>query len=204
MHRAVAKAGGGPILEIGAGTLNHVPFEQSVDAYDVVEPFHTLWEDSPARSRVRTYYDDLGDVPNDLRYGRIISVAVLEHLDNLPWVIARSATMLSPGGLFQAGFPSEDGLLWGLSWRLTTGIAYRLRTGLDYAVVMHHEHLNSAREIITLVEYFFSEVQLSRFPLPFHHLSFYAAVSAREPRLDRCQSFLSEHPRISIKDRVTT
>ena len=204
MHRAVTETGGGPVLEIGAGTLNHLPFESNVNEYDVVEPFHQLWEDQPDRSRVRAFYDDLVDVPEDLRYRRIISIAVLEHLDDLPWTIARSAVMLTGSGLFQAAFPSESGLLWGLSWRLTTGIAYRLRTGLDYSVVMRHEHINSADDIVTLIGYFFGKVQLTRHPLPFRHLSFYTAVSASEPNYDRCQSFLNEHSRLTTPDRVAT
>jgi hypothetical protein len=191
MHRVVTNPGGGALLEIGGGSLNHVRFERNVDEYDVIEPFHQLWHDSPERTKVRTFYDDMREVPDNVRYTRIISIAVLEHLENLPWVVARSATMLSTAGLFQAGFPSEGGLLWGLSWRLTTGIAYRLRTGLDYSVVMKHEHVNSAIEIITVVKYFFADVHFWRYPLPFHHLSFYTAVLAREPRLDRCHAFLS-------------
>lgn len=189
MHDAVARPGSGPVLEIGAGTLNHVHLEGKVE-YDVIEPLHDLWRDSPSQTTVRNFYDNLVDVPENLRYSRIISVAVLEHLEDLPYTIARSGLMLTETGTFQAGFPSEGGFLWGLSWRLSTGIVYRIRTGLAYSSVMGHEHLNSADEIIKITNYFFHKVRRSRFPLPFHHLSFYTAISASEPRLDRCREFI--------------
>jgi hypothetical protein len=135
-------------------------------------------------------YDDIGDVPDDRRYSRIISVAVLEHLQDLPRVLAASARHLLSDGKFQALIPTEGGFLWGASWRLTTGIAYRLRTGLDYKTMMRHEHINDSREIIELVGHFFETVQISRFPLPGHHSSFYTYIEASTPRLAVASQFL--------------
>ena len=54
MHRELARHSAETILEIGAGTLNHVPYHPGARVYDVVEPFRELWEDSPHRDRVRT------------------------------------------------------------------------------------------------------------------------------------------------------
>ena len=56
MHRRVARAQGSPILEVGAGTLNHLRWERDVGAYDVVEPFTSLYADSPALALVRESY----------------------------------------------------------------------------------------------------------------------------------------------------
>src|ERR1700722_11493824 len=54
MHRRVSEGiTAGNLLEIGAGNLNHVPYLPASCAYDAVEPFRGLWEDSPYRSRVR-------------------------------------------------------------------------------------------------------------------------------------------------------
>ncbi|PYX63279.1 MAG: hypothetical protein DMG74_17720 [Acidobacteria bacterium] len=72
---------------------------------------------------------------------------------------------------------------------MTTGVAYRLRTGLSYATVMQHEHVNKAAEIIEVLRYFFEDVRLRRFPLPFAQLSFYTVIESRGPRLERCASF---------------
>lgn len=190
MHHAIARTQKGrELLDLGAGNLNHVRYEAEVEAYDAVEPFRALWQDSPYLPRIRNFYEDIGQVPHQRKYGSVISVAVLEHLTDLPLVVAHAALLLAPGGRFLAGIPSEGGLLWGMAWRFTTGMAYRLRHGLDYGAIMRHEHLNSAPEIRAVLDYFFATVALRRFPLPVHHLSFYTFLSAEGPRLDRCAAF---------------
>jgi len=190
MHRKVsAGVTGGNLLEIGAGNLNHVPYLPDGCTYDAIEPFRELWEDSPHRSRLRHMYVDVQEIPQNVKYDWIFSVAVLEHLTDLPFLLARSGLLLRDGGTFRAGFPSEGGLLWGLAWRLTTGIEYRLRRGLDYGAIMRHEHLNTAGEILALLNHFFEQVEVLRFPSSFEHLSFYTTAIARRPRLDRCRSF---------------
>jgi hypothetical protein len=62
-----------------------------------------------------------------------------------------------------------------------------LRRGLDYGAIMRHEHVNSAPEILELMGYFFARIDVTRFPLPWHQLSFYTVASASAPRLDRCR-----------------
>ena len=191
MHRIIARdAGPGKdILEIGAGTLNHVPYE-TVSRYDVVEPFDPLFEAGDGQERIGRRYRDIAEVPADQVYTRIISVAVLEHVEDLPSVIARSALHLAPGGFCQHCIPSEGGVLWGLAWRLTTGIAYRLRTGLSYGVLTRYEHINDADEIIAILRWFFVEVAIRRFPAPGTHLSLYTYIRASAPNLDRCRHYL--------------
>ena len=191
MHRRVACGnGGGPVLELGAGTLNHLPYEPD-GPYDIVEPWPELYQDNEAYRRVTGTFADIAEIPPDRRYCRIISVAVLEHVEDLPRVVARSALLLQRDGVFQAGIPSEGGLLWGLAWRLTTGIAYRLRTGLPYGPVMRHEHVNSAADIIAIVRHCFRSVEVSWFPLPVRPASFYCYVQAREPLVKRCGRLLA-------------
>jgi hypothetical protein len=197
MHRQVAEGvTGGSLLEIGAGNLNHVAYHPNVRNYDVVEPFRELWEDSPHRARVRRMYSDLEEVPETDRYDCIVSIAVLEHLTMLPFIIARSGLLLDEDGSFRAGFPSEGGLAWGLAWRLTTGLEYRLQRGLDYGALMRHEHVNTAREILALLDHFYERVEVSRFPLPFAGLSFYTVAIARGPRIERCRTLCAERPRL--------
>jgi hypothetical protein len=190
MHRRVSVGiTGGDLLEIGAGNLNHVSYLPTACVYEAVEPFQELLADSPYRARAGCIYYDIGDIQQTRRYDCVFSVAVLEHLLDLPFILARAGLLLRAEGSFRAGFPSEGGLLWGLAWRLTTGIQYRLKRGLDYGAVMRHEHVNTANEILLLLDYFYEQVEISRFPLPFGHFSFYTTAIARRPRLDRCQSF---------------
>ncbi|MDX1975087.1 MAG: hypothetical protein SFT92_05365 [Rickettsiales bacterium] len=192
MHRVIAKAHrSGDILEIGAGTLNHLPYEQGYAHYDIIEPFSALFEDSPRRAQIRSIYGDITQIQNQ-RYARIISVATLEHILDLPHCLARAGLLLTDDGLFQAGIPSEGGFAWGATWRLSVGLSFRLRTGLDYGELMRHEHVNDADEIIQLVRYFFEKVRVKRFPLPHAHLSLYSYIEASKPRLDRCRAYLGQ------------
>lgn len=190
MHRQVATAKpGSRILELGAGTLNHLPYENSPAAYDIVEPFRQLWEDNPRLNKVSHVYSDISEVPEQ-RYDAIISIAVLEHLTELPYVVARCGLLLSPDGQIKAGIPSEGGFLWSLGWRSTTGLSFRLRTGLSYEPYMRHEHVNVADEIVAVVQYFFENVAILRFPLPTRNLSLYTGIIASTPRLSRCTEFV--------------
>ncbi len=190
MHRRVASIGGGPLLEIGAGTLNHLRFEPPEIAYDIVEPFTQLYEDNPDKARLRTIFNDIRDIPvAGRKYKRIVSVATFEHLTELPFTIARSGLLLEPGGYLQIGIPSEGGLAWGLAWRLTTGLAYRLRTGLDYKTLIRHEHVNQAREIVALCRYFFANVKQAYFPLPGIHFSLFIYLECSALDLDKCRAY---------------
>lgn len=193
MHRQVAagrRPGDDTILEIGAGTLNHVDREKHCRLYEAVEPFRELYEGSGRLSRLAALYSDIRDVPAENRYHRILSVAVLEHLTDLPAVVARSAMLLAPNGIFQAGIPSEGGFLWSAAWHCTTGVLFRLRTGLNYGSLMRYEHVNSAREVGEVIRYFFESVKVRRFPLSFHNLSLYTYLEAAEPRSEVCASYL--------------
>ncbi len=182
MHEKVAAGGvAGPVLELGAGTLNHVPHESphlSTWGFDIVEPQRHLYEDSPHREKVRDVFTDISDVPADRGYQRIVSVAVLEHVSDLPALLERCRDLLAPGGLMQHGIPSEGGFLWGLGWRATTGLAYRLRTGHSYKTLMRHEHLSNADEIIAVFKHVFPDARVIRFPTQARHGSLYAYLEA--------------------------
>ncbi len=195
MHRRVSKGTqlppGHHLLEIGAGTLNHIPYEPAEVVYDVVEPSTNMYDDKTGHDRVRAFYANTGDIDNAQRYDRIITIAALEHMTDLPANVAKSGLLLNDGGVFRAGIPSEGGLIWGLSWRLI-GLDLFIRTRHNWAEHMRHEHVNTASEIISVVEYFFDRVTVRRFPLPFHHLSFYAAIDARQPNRERCAAYLDQ------------
>jgi SAM-dependent methyltransferase len=185
MHRRVAadSRAGQTVLELGAGTLNHLRFESPDEIYDVVEPYKALYEGRPGAARVRAFYADITDVPPENRYDRIISIATLEHVLNLPDLVARAAKLLKPQGIFAAGIPSEGGVLWGFSWRASVGLSFRLRTGLNYGDLMRHEHANKAREIEAIVKHYFARVETRRFPFPSRQLSLYTFIRCRSPRL---------------------
>lgn len=196
MHRQVAAdvAGGAAreTLEIGAGTLNQLRYEPFTAPYDIVEPFGELFADAPDRGRVRHAYDDIAEAPHAANYQRITSIAALEHICDLPLVLARSAQLLTPDGVFRAAIPAEGGLLWRLGWTLTTGLEFRLRHGLDYGELMRHEHVNTAAEIETLARALFADVEIRSFGIG-RQLSLYRFISAARPRLEVAAEWVARY-----------
>jgi len=201
MHKKVAEdvKSGLPksTLEIGAGTLNQLPYEPQSYPYDIVEPFRDLYKSSPSLSRLRNIYQDILEIPPCTRYDRITSVAVLEHICNLPEVVAQSGLLLADQGQFRAGIPSEGTMLWRLAWKVTTALEFRLRYRLDYEVLMRYEHVNSAREIEDVLRYFFAEVEGSVFGLA-RSVSFYQFYACAKPRLDECRGYLRNKERSAL------
>lgn len=176
-------------LELGAGTLNQIPYEEPLGHYDVVEPFTALFKDSPHRSKVRQFYADMAEVPKHLKYDRITSIATFEHITNLPEVIAWSGLLLKPGGQVRASIPSEGTPLWALGWMLTTGLEFRLRHKADYGELMRHEHVNTAIEIEGVLRYFFVNVRVRCFGIS-RWLSLYQFIECDTPHRDRCEAYL--------------
>jgi len=193
-HKKIAARKGkglGPVLEIGPGTLNQVPYEDKGYDYDIVEPSDFFYQNSPHKTRIRDFYHDISDIElGDTPYKRIFTKGVLEHVADLPALIARSALLLEENGIFQNAIPSEGGFLWGASWRLTTALSYKRRTGLDYKTVMRHEHINTAQEILDLIRYFFGNVELTYFPFPGLHVSVYIYIEASKPNRNLAESYL--------------
>ena len=193
MHRKVAadatRGAAKATLEIGAGNLNQLPYEPQSRPYDIIEPFRELFESSPHLSRVRNVYNDIAEVPQENRYDRITSIAVLEHVENLPELVARSALLLTEEGSFRAGIPSEGTILWRLGWQLTTAMDFRARYNLDYKVLMQYEHVNTAREIGEVLRYFFTETRCSVFGIA-RGLSFYQFFACAKPNVTRCREYL--------------
>jgi hypothetical protein len=191
MHRQIAsRSGASPTLEIGAGTLNHLRFEKDTLDYDIVEPGSFFYEGNDDINKVRNVYTSIEDIEPDITYERIVSIAVFEHMSNLPVEIARSCSHLRPGGVYQVAIPCEGELAWYMGWRLITGTAFYLRNKLDYGVLMRHEHINKSDEIVRLLRHIFATVRIKRFPIPLRHMSFYLYIEARDPDQNRCRQII--------------
>ncbi len=181
------------ILEIGAGTFNHLDYERNFKRYDVVEPFEQLYANSKDLHKVNKIHSSIYEIDQkSVSYDRIISIAVLEHVLDLPKLIAYSGLLLSPQGQFQNSIPSQGGLLWYMAYNLTTGIAFYLRNKLNYNTIMNFEHVNTCSEVEEVIRYFYDDVKISRFPLPLLNLSFYTYIEAKKPNIERCKQYIEE------------
>lgn len=196
LHRKVAKdikssENDLSTLEIGAGTLNQLPYERESKIYDIVEPYELLFEDSENLKRIDKVYSDISDVPSKKKYDRITSIAVLEHILNLPEVVARAALLLEDNGHFRAAIPNEGTFLWKLGWKITTGAEFKKKYGLDYEVLMNYEHVNTADEIEKVLKYFFKRTRCKVFGLN-KALGIYRFYDCMDPDPDAAKAYLEE------------
>lgn len=180
-------------LEIGAGTLNQLRFEKTAP-YDIIEPFKSLYEDSPLLGRVRNVFDDIGDVELSNKYDRITSIATFEHICDLPEVVAKSCLLLREDGSLRVAIPNEGTMLWTLGWKLTTGLEYKMKYGLDYKVLMEYEHVNNADEIEAVLKFFYQKVEHKVFGLS-RKYAFYRFYECKQPDIQKAQEFLATSKR---------
>jgi hypothetical protein len=195
MHKKTAEdvAGGNQklsTLEIGAGTLNQLQYEPVQGAYDIVEPFKELLDGSPLLKNIRNVYNDINDV-NNIKYDRITSVATFEHIKDLPWVVSKAAMLLNEkNGHLRVAIPNEGTIMWKLG-TMVTGYEFKKKYGLDYQVLMQYEHVNTAREIEEVLNYFFESTKCSVFGIS-KGLAFYRFYDCSEPSVDRVNTYFTE------------
>lgn len=169
MHKKVAKKSfyRAKTLEIGAGTLNQIPYEKCKEktgnnmegGYDIVEPKSELYENSEYINFINNKYRDIKDICGNQKYDRIISIACFEHIEDLPDVIKRSGKILKKDGVMQIAIPNEGRFLWRFAYTISTGLEFRRRYGLDYNVIMKYVHINNADEIDCLLRYYFKKIK---------------------------------------------
>jgi hypothetical protein len=133
-------------LEIGAGTLNQLKYENT-SPYDIVEPFKALYQNSLYLPKIRNIYNDIDEIDMNAKYDRITSIATFKHVLDLPKVVAKSCLLLNEWGTLRVSIPNEGNFLWKLGWKMTTGLEFRIKSKLDYGIIMKYEHVNSADEI---------------------------------------------------------
>lgn len=169
-------------LEIGAGTLNHLVYVNNLEHYDVIEPAKWLYTDAKSKKLIKNFYSDIFEISSNEKYDRILSIATLEHVLDLPKLIEQSKKLLNKGGIFQAAIPCEGEFAWYCGWKFGTGLAFWLKHGLNYEELMKFEHVNNLNEISKIINFYFKNIKVLRSPLPFlikkKHTSFYAYIEA--------------------------
>ena len=198
MHSQAARSSrSGAVLEIGAGTLNHLAFEtwSRITRYDAVEPNPILFTGKTEQLRqIRRVFADIGELDPTEPYDRIISVGVLTSVLDLARLVALTGVLLRPGGVTQHALGSYSSLMFEVAWQCTTGLGFRWRNGLSYRNVVEHELVNTSLEVVAVIGFFFERVRVKYFPGPSHHASIFTYVEATEPRLARCRSYLGNNP----------
>tara|TARA_Y100000816_G_scaffold127179_2_gene89501 strand:+ start:295 stop:1029 length:735 start_codon:yes stop_codon:yes gene_type:complete len=177
-------------LEIGAGTLNHLEYENLDKVYDIIEPKKFLFKNNLNKKFINKIYKNLKKCKN-LYYERIISCAVLEHHTNLPEFLYLSSIKMNKKGYQSHSVPCEGYPTWDLTWFLINGIIFKIKYGYSFKHIMRHEHVNNLDEITDLIKFFYKNVRI-KYSYPFFnkYLSFYANIEFDEPNNKNIKKYL--------------
>ena len=180
-------------LEIGAGSLNHLKYENFTKKhiYDVIEPKKFLYKNNKNKLLVNKFYKSLSNTRKNF-YNRIISCAVLEHLEDLPNYLYLSSQKMKKNGYQSHSIPCEGYPVWNITWFIISGITFKLRTGKSFREVQRHEHLNSFDEILRLVKFFYRDVKI-KYSYPFFfspYVSFYSNLTFKNPIRKNINAYL--------------
>ena len=148
-----------------------------------------MYQYSTRLKDIRNVFNDISEINIGEKYNRIISVAVLEHICNLPEVVARSGLLLKPAGHFRVAIPSEGEILWTLGWKLTTGLECKIRKKIDWGDYLKYEHVNTAKEIEEILRYFYKSVKMKMLGFS-RKYSFYQFYDCKNPDLKKCKAFI--------------
>jgi len=177
-------------LELGAGTLNHLQYENLNKIYDIIEPKKFLYKSSNKKKYINNKYKNLNKTKN-LYYDRIISCAVLEHHTNLPDFLYISSFKIKKSGYHSHSIPCEGHPVWNFTWYLVSGIIFKIKYGYSFKYIMKHEHVNNFDEIIELIKFFYKKVKIKySYPLFIKYLSFYANVEFSKPNNSNIKKYL--------------
>ncbi|MHB1065963.1 MAG: class I SAM-dependent methyltransferase [Candidatus Nanopelagicales bacterium] len=191
-HRAVeAKAPQGSglsILEIGAGTGEHLEFVQPTFARYVMvdlspEPADATWHSDARAEWIQ------GDVSAPLLEGqafdRVVSMCVLHHVHDPAAALRNIKNWLKPGGTFTLFLPSDPGLLNRLNRRLLVTPRVRRLGFPHYEVVNAREHHNHYWALRHELDFQFRGYRIHRhyapLGLPVADLSLYSVWNITKP-----------------------
>ena len=72
---------------------------------------------------VKNIFSALEEISDNYKYDKIVTVATLEHLVDLPKEIKICKKLLKKEGRLQVAIPCEGEFAFKLGWMLTTGLA---------------------------------------------------------------------------------
>ncbi len=178
-------------LEIGAGTLNQLNYEPVVGPYDIIEPCNDFVYNSENKKKLRNHFKDISNISHS-HYDRITSCATFEHLSDLPYVVAKTGLLLNTNGSLRISIPNEGSFLWMLCWKISTGIDFYIRYHMNYAILMRYEHINTANEIFSVLNYFYNSVKIKFFGFS-KNWSIYHFYECNNPDIAKCKKYIDEY-----------
>lgn len=157
------------VLEIGAGTLAHLPFvRHRFDRY-IASDFNQAVLDQarerPVPRGVELLKLEAGALPfDDDSFDRLIATHVLEHVPFPHLAIAEWVRLLKPGGVLSLILPCDPGWAWRLG-RYFGPRRQATNAGLPYDYYMAREHINGIFNLHQILKYHFPKRNVVWWPL---------------------------------------
>lgn len=161
------------ILEVGAGTGEHVPFvRHRFDSYTLTDMDEKTLEVAkgkygalhPDKLRFDTQSGSNLTYPDD-SFDRLIAAHVLEHIYQPHLALKEWCRVIKPGGTLSILIPTDPGI----AWRLGRHLGPRrnaIAQGIAYDYVMAREHVNPCNNLIAFLRHYFPDAQESWWPTP--------------------------------------
>lgn len=177
-HRLTEKAFGdqayfGRVLEVGAGTGEHLPFVRhkfgeyiltDLDPKALEVARKKLEGRHEGKVKFETHAGSSLAYP-DNSFDRVVAVHVLEHIYQPHLALKEWYRVLQPGGILSILIPTDPGV----AWRLGRHLGPRrnaLAQGIAYDYVMAREHVNSCNNLIALLRHYFPQRREAWWPFP--------------------------------------
>ena len=161
-------ASGARILEIGPGSLPHLPYLRgrpaSYAVVDINPDMAALAADRLAALGIPT--ETYREMPSGIApFDTIVSFYSLEHLHPLDAHLDQMKRLLKPGGVIVGAIPTEGGLAWGLGRLLTSRRYIKRHSTANPDKILCWEHPNFAEAVLDGLDRHFRRVHLDCWPL---------------------------------------
>lgn len=157
------------VIEIGAGTLAHLPFVQHKFTRYVASDFDqrvlasvTHRELPPGVELLQLDGATLPFVDNS--FDRLIATHVLEHIPSPHIAVEEWVRVLKPGGVLSIILPCDPGMAWRFG-RYFGPRKQAEEAGLPYDYYMAREHVNSIFNLSEILKYHFPRREVTWWPL---------------------------------------
>jgi phosphatidylethanolamine/phosphatidyl-N-methylethanolamine N-methyltransferase len=156
------------VLEVGAGTMAHLPFvRHRFDRYIASDFDQSVLDAVDSRTlpeKVELQKLDGSMLPfADDSLDRLIATHVLEHVPAPHLVIREWVRVLKPGGVLSLILPCDPGLAWRMG-RYLGPRKQAEKAGLPYDYYMAREHINSIYSLHQILSYHFPKREVTWWP----------------------------------------
>lgn len=87
----------------------------------------------------------------------------------------------------RVAIPNEGTIIWNLGTTVT-GYEFKNKYNLDYQMLMQYEHVNTAKDIEEVLNYFFESARCSVFGIS-KGITLFKFYDCSKPRLDRLNAY---------------